>query len=140
MTGVQTCALPILIQASSTDGLHFVADGTLVRDQASVPGAVVWGDELLVYMVDGSIPQDAGRTGMMVGTSTDGGSTFEFSDAVIEGAARACAYDPAALVVSWSDITGEAHWECGVSCETDDDCPDGTTCLFAYDGPYAICG
>ena len=42
--------------------------------------------------------------------------------------------------VSWSDFTGEEHRECGVACQSDDDCPEGEVCQFTADGPYEICG
>lgn len=104
-----------LYSASSTDGLHFTAIDTMLRDQASVPGALIWGDALYLYAVDATgggapdtgdtAPPDSGDTakpeisGLIVGVSTDWGATFSFQEVLIEGREMAAAFDPDAIIV-----------------------------------------
>jgi len=104
-----------LYSASSVDGLHFTASPTMLRDQASVPGALVWGDALYLYAVDatGGGEHDSGdtavvdsgdtakpeRSGLIVGISTDGGLTFEWQEVLIPGKEMALAFDPDAIIV-----------------------------------------
>lgn len=104
-----------IYSATSTDGMHFTADLTPLRDEASVPGALVWGDSLYLYAVDaaGGGEQDSAdtgtgdsgdtakpeRSGLIVGISTDAGQTFDWQEVLIPGKAMALAFDPDAIVV-----------------------------------------
>lgn len=104
-----------LYAATSVDGLHFTANPTMLRDQASVPGALLWGDVLYLYAVDatgGGEPDTADtgamdtadtakpeRSGLIVGTSTDGGQSFDWQEVMIPGKAMAQAFDPDAILV-----------------------------------------
>ncbi len=104
-----------IYSATSTDGMHFTADLTMLRDEASVPGAVLWGDTLYLYAVDAtgggehdsadSGGGDSGdtakpeRSGLIVGMSTDGGHTFDWQEVLIPGKAMALAFDPDAILV-----------------------------------------
>ena len=63
--------------APSPDGLTWTPTLTLVRDHASVPGAVRIDDTIYLYFVDG----EADSLG--VGISTDEGSSFEFQSVTI---------------------------------------------------------
>lgn len=104
-----------LYAATSVDGLHFTANPTLLRDQASVPGALLWGDTLYLYAVDATgggehDSADTGaldsgdtakpeRSGLIVGTSTDGGQSFAWQEVLIPGKEMALAFDPDAILV-----------------------------------------
>ena len=70
----------------------------LIREAASVPGAVRVGDQVLLYFVDfsGEINENGS---LAVGISSDGGATFEYSSVQLDGEAITGAYDPTAMAV-----------------------------------------
>jgi hypothetical protein len=74
--------------ATSPDGFVFTDSGVLVKDEASVPGAIMIGGKIYLYYVDG--PTDS----IAVGISEDGGATFAFQAVTIEGQSAAKAWDP----------------------------------------------
>lgn len=102
--------LHAIYSATSDDGLHYTAVDTELRAQASVPGALVWGDTLYLYAVDtvGGGTPDSGDSadtakpdvsGLVVGISTDGGATFEFQPVILNNAVMEEAFDPDAILV-----------------------------------------
>ena len=68
----------------------------LVREAASVPGAVRVGDQIALYFVDfsGELSETAS---LGVGISSDGGANFEFNSVQLDGEAITGAYDPAPM-------------------------------------------
>jgi hypothetical protein len=68
----------------------------LLRESASVPGAVRVGNEILVYFVDFSGELSSSRS-LGMGLSRDNGATFEFGPVLLDGEEITQAYDPAAL-------------------------------------------
>jgi hypothetical protein len=70
----------------------------LIRESASVPGAVRVGNEIFLYFVDFS--GDLSPTASLAyGLSTNGGTEFEYGTVMLDGEAITGAYDPAALPV-----------------------------------------
>jgi|GEM_PF-3260366 len=70
----------------------------LIRESASVPGAVRVGNEIFLYFVDFSADLSSTNS-LAYGLSTNGGTEFEFGTVMLDGAAITNAYDPAALPV-----------------------------------------
>ena len=83
--------------ATSSDGLTYTATMTLIRDAASVPGAVRVGGKIYLYFVDGSgTLSDLGAVAM--GMSSDEGKTFSFQTISFDSAVNAV--DPDPIVIS----------------------------------------
>ena len=105
-------ALPwkhVLYAASSTDGKIFTPIDGIIREQASVPGAVFRDGVIYLYAVDGlgggNPDEDSGHTpgdsakpdeptGLLVGISNDLGKTWDFQPVLIDDAEKPNAYDP----------------------------------------------
>jgi hypothetical protein len=74
--------------ATSADGLTYTDSGVLIKDQASVPGAVIIDGKIYLYYVDG--PTDTTAVGISQGDV----ATFDFQSVVITGQTAAKAWDP----------------------------------------------
>jgi len=74
--------------ATSADGLTYTDSGILIKEQASVPGAVMVDGRIYLYYVDGSVDTTA------VGISQGGVAAFEFQPVTITGQTAAKAWDP----------------------------------------------
>lgn len=74
--------------ATSADGLTYTDSGVLIKDQASVPGAVIVDGKIYLYYVDGSADTTA------VGISQGDVATFDFQPVTITGQTAAKAWDP----------------------------------------------
>lgn len=79
--------------ATSPDGSIWTATMNLVRDQASVPGAVCIDNTIYVYFVDGTLTD----TNLGVGVSEDDGATFTFSEVSFENSVESEHVDPVAI-------------------------------------------
>lgn len=82
---------------TSSDLLNW-GNPLLIRESASVPGAVRVGDEVFLYFVDFS-GELSPTNSLAYGLSTNGGTDFEFGTVMLDGEAITNAYDPAALPV-----------------------------------------
>jgi len=77
--------------ATSTDGLNWTVDNTMLFDHASVPGAVYFENKLYVYFVNAS---DWQNEKLSVGISEDRGATFTVHDVQITGSNSPYPVDP----------------------------------------------
>lgn len=74
--------------ATSTDGLNYTDSGILIKDQASVPGAIKVGDTIYLYFVSGLTDSTN------VGLSTDNGATFNFQEISVSDSSGTKFWDP----------------------------------------------
>lgn len=78
--------------ATSADGLTYTDSGVMIKDQASVPGAVIVDGTIYLYYVDG--PTDTTAVGISQGDV----ATFDFQPVTITGQTAAKAWDPNPLI------------------------------------------
>jgi hypothetical protein len=81
--------------ATSTDGLNWTVDNTLLFDHASVPGAVYFENKLHVYFVNAS---DLTGEKLSVGISEDRGTSFTTHDIQISGSNSPHPVDPNPII------------------------------------------
>ena len=81
--------------ATSTDGLNWTVDNTMLFDHASVPGAVYFENKLYVYFVNASVWYDEK---LSVGISEDRGKTFTIHDVQITGSNSPYPVDPNPII------------------------------------------
>jgi len=83
-----------IYSATSSDGIHWTVDNTLLFDHADVPGAVYFNGKLYLYYVNADFEGERLR----VGISEDRGATFTTYDVQISGSNSPNPVDPTALV------------------------------------------
>ncbi len=81
--------------ATSSDGISWVVDNTLLFDHASVPGAVYFDNKLYVYFVNA---EDWQNEKLSVAISEDRGATFTTQDVQITGSNSPYPVDPAPII------------------------------------------
>lgn len=81
--------------ATSSDGINWVTDNTLLFNHASVPGAVYFDNKLYVYFVNAA---DWQHEKLSVGISEDRGATFTVHDVQISGSNSPYPVDPNPIV------------------------------------------
>jgi len=84
-----------IYSATSTDGVNWTVDDTLLFDHASVPGAVYFNDKLYVYFVNAEDPE---HEKLSVGISEDRGATFTVYDVQISGSNSPYPVDPNPII------------------------------------------
>lgn len=84
-----------IFSATSSDGLSWTVDDTLLFDHASVPGAVYFENKLYVYFVNAAVWNDEK---LSVGISTDRGATFTTYDVQITGSNSPYSVDPNPII------------------------------------------
>lgn len=89
-----------ITSASSTDGLSFTPDKTILINHGSVPSAVLTSDgRILLYYVDASGAMKNIPETTAVAISKDNSTTFSPADLVIEGNPSDKALDPSVVVL-----------------------------------------
>jgi len=87
-----------LYGAISTDGANFESTGTLLRASAATPGVVALGRQIYLYFVDGT--GELNSTGSIaMGTSYDGGATFNFQEVCMGEWQVQGVFDPAGSLI-----------------------------------------
>ena len=81
--------------ATSSDGINWVTDNTLLFNHASVPGAVYFDNKLYVYFVNAA---DWEHEKLSVGVSEDQGTTFTTHDVQISGSNSPYPVDPNPII------------------------------------------
>ncbi len=81
--------------ATSSDGVNWVVDNTLLFDHASVPGAVYFENKLYVYFVNAT---DWQNEKLSVAISQDRGATFTVHDVQITGSNSPYPVDPNPII------------------------------------------
>lgn len=84
-----------IYSATSTDGISWIADGTLLFDHASVPGAVYFNNKVYLYYVNAEDPE---HEKLSVGISEDCGVTFTILDVQISGSNSPYPVDPNPII------------------------------------------
>jgi len=84
-----------IYSATSSNGINWVVDNTMVFNHASVPGAVYFENKLYVYFVNAA---DWENEKLSVGISTDRGATFTTHDVQISGSNSPYPVDPNPIV------------------------------------------
>jgi len=84
-----------IYSATSTDGISWIADDTLLFDHASVPGAVYFNNKLYLYYVNAEHPE---HEKLSVGISEDRGATFTVHDVQISGSNSPYPVDPNPII------------------------------------------
>lgn len=84
-----------IYSATSTDGINWVVNGTLLVDHASVPGAVYFNNKLYLYYVNA---EDPAHEKLSVGISEDRGETFTVYDVQITGTNSPYPVDPNPII------------------------------------------
>lgn len=84
-----------IYSATSSDGISWVVDNTLLFDHASVPGAVYFNNKVYVYYVNAADPY---HEKLSVGISEDRGATFTVHDVQISGSNSPYPVDPNPII------------------------------------------
>ena len=84
-----------IYSATSTDGINWTVDDTLLFDHASVPGAVYFGNKVYLYYVNA---EDLEHEKLSVGISEDKGMTFTVHDVQISGSNSSYPVDPNPII------------------------------------------
>ncbi|MDI6917506.1 MAG: fibronectin type III domain-containing protein [Thermoplasmatales archaeon] len=84
-----------IYSATSTNGINWTANNTLLFDHASVPGAVYFDSKLYLYFVNAEDPENEK---LSVGISEDRGATFTVHDVQITGSNSPYPVDPNPII------------------------------------------
>ncbi|MDD2666790.1 MAG: hypothetical protein PHD13_05485 [Methanocellales archaeon] len=84
-----------IYSATSTDGINWTVDDTLLFDHASVPGAIYFENKLYLYYVNAEDPE---HEKLSVGISKDRGMTFTVYDVHISGSNSPHPVDPNPII------------------------------------------